>query len=387
MRTVLGIVLGIQLSFAQMPDSGARADELLARWHRVRQLVVDGALGQDQRREAAMVLVQGQFLANFDASHDPQFAEWVESAAGSRQDVRLRLAGALADLDAPGDRFAGRRGSFFSAYTSTMDGSGQIYSLYVPETYDPTEAHALELRPHSNLKFREPVEFTGAHIVAVCQGRGIEGLGELDAREVLLDVSTHYNIDPDRVYLSGGSIGGGAVWRMLGRYPDLFAAARIDYGWTWGTSRLFLENASNVPISIYHAADDVWVPVEESRAAVRFLADLGSPVLYNETSGGGHSQRQKDPAWSTDDWLLAQRREPYPTQVHYATTTPLRGRSYWLDIREFSDPNKLVRVRARVGEDATGTQLYLHMENIDVLAVDLPRQLFAADRELIVTVG
>lgn len=358
--------------------------QLLARWGEVRQLVLDDEIHASGDREAALVLAWGQLLDHLSHSNQADLVELIEAYVGSPQEVGQNLSEALRDLDAPTDIYAEKRGTFFSAYVSSLDRSGQIYSLYVPESYHPDRQYALEVRPKDlDYKIPREVEDPASHIVAFCQGRGIEGLGELDVLETIRDVRTHYSIDPDRIYLTGGSIGGGAVWRMVARYPDLFAAALVDCGWTW-TLRLHLENVSSIPMWIYHDAIDVWVPADESRTAAKLLSDMAGPIIYTETSGRGHDVRPEDLARKSTPWLLDQRRDPYPAEVTYTTSTPLRGRAYWLDLLEFTDPNALASVRARATSGRDQSRLFLHMRNIDVLAVDLPRQLYPSNQPLIV---
>jgi hypothetical protein len=385
--TIVLLFFSIEMpASAEAPETigDFNTDEMLSRWHAVRHLIPTGALKKDQQREAAMVAILGQFLADFAEDGSEEFLKSLEAGVGAPGEVIRKLGEALEEFDAPRDSYAEERGSFFSAYISTLDQSGVLYSLYVPESYDPTIPHPLEVHPRSNLKFKTPVEERGAisHIVVHCQGRGIEGLGDLDAMEAIRDVQKHYNIDPNRIYLMGGSIGGGAVWRTAARFPDLFAAALVDYGWTWGTQSVHLENVANIPLWIYHDTDDRWVPVAESRTAVKLLSGMNAPIIYNETTGAGHSGKLKDPAWKRREWLLDQRRDPYPARMSYTTATPLRGRAYWFDILEFTAPNALATVNARVSESLDHSQLFLRLQNIEVLAVDLPRKLFPADKSL-----
>lgn len=384
---VLSMIVGGNWTYAESPISDTKAmehtSELLARWRAVRQLVLDGTIEQSRNREAAMVLAWGLMYEYFSKSDETELPELLEAHVGSPEEIGRRLGDALEAFDTPNDSFAEKRGNFYSAYVSSLDQSGQIYILYVPESYDPEVQYALEVHPRA-LGYKTPGEPKDPlpNITVYCQGRGIEGLGELDVLEIIRDVQAHYNIDPDRIYLTGGSIGGGGVWRMAARYPDLFAGAIIDCGWTW-TSGLHLENVSNLPMWIYHDATDIWVPVDESRTAVKFLSEMASPIIYNETSGRGHDVRPTDLVLKSTEWLLDQRRNPYPTEVTYTTSTPLRGRAYWLDILEFTDPNALATVKARVTPGRDQNQLSLHMGNIDVLAVDLPRELYPSDKPLI----
>jgi hypothetical protein len=381
---VTGKPISIEARTPGKTENNKNTGDLLSQWRAVRHLVTDDALDNDRQREAAMVSTLGQFLADFAKGENEEFLKVLEGSVGTPQQVGQRLREALEAFDASGDSFAKKRGSFFSAYLSTLDQSGVLYSLHVPDSYDPSIPHPLEVHPRSNLKFKTPVEEKGevSHIVVHCQGRGIEGLGDLDAIEAIRDVQKHYNIDSDRIYLAGGSIGGGAVWRTAARFPDLFAGALVDYGWTWGTQSVHLENVANIPIWIYHDTDDRWVPVAESRTAVKLLSGMNAPIIYNETSGAGHSGKLKDPAWKRQEWLLNQHRDPYPPRVTYTTATPLRGSSYWLDILEFTDPNRLATVNARVSGSLDYTQLFLDLQNIEVLEVELPTKLFPLDSPL-----
>ena len=53
---------------------------------------------------------------------------------------------------------------------------------------------------------------------------GYNGLAEQDVLRAMDDVKRAYNVDEDRVYLTGLSMGGGGTWHLGLRYPDLFAA-------------------------------------------------------------------------------------------------------------------------------------------------------------------
>jgi LPXTG-motif cell wall-anchored protein len=57
-----------------------------------------------------------------------------------------------------------------------------------------------------------------------------ESEAEKDFFEVWRDFAAHHGYDPNRVYLSGMSMGGHGTWRLGQLYPDLFAAAIIWSG-------------------------------------------------------------------------------------------------------------------------------------------------------------
>ena len=53
---------------------------------------------------------------------------------------------------------------------------------------------------------------------------GYDGLGGDDVMRVIADVRRAYDVDPDRITLTGLSMGGGGTWQIGLRHPELFAA-------------------------------------------------------------------------------------------------------------------------------------------------------------------
>ncbi|QSX00726.1 prolyl oligopeptidase family serine peptidase [Haloterrigena alkaliphila] len=113
----------------------------------------------------------------------------------------------------------------------------QPYSVYVPESYEPGEPTALVVLLHSlgenyNQYSASPnmLAQLGEQrdaIVLMPHGRGPSGWwkneAELDLFEAWADLRARYDIDPDRVTVSGYSMGGHGTYRIGSLYPDLFA--------------------------------------------------------------------------------------------------------------------------------------------------------------------
>jgi pimeloyl-ACP methyl ester carboxylesterase len=144
---------------------------------------------------------------------------------------------------------------------------------------------------------------------------GWDGLGERDVFRVIADVERVYDVDRDRVSLTGLSMGGGGTWTIGLRHPGLFAALAPVCGvtdvrkWIKPDERgdydekalealsppAFAENARGVRVFIFHGDADPIVPVADSRRMVeRFkqLGWLGKSVTYTEYPGVDHN------AWS-----------------------------------------------------------------------------------------
>jgi predicted peptidase len=146
------------------------------------------------------------------------------------------------------------------------------------------------------------------------------------AMAALDSVMARYSIDPDRVYLTGLSMGGNGAWRLGYRHPERFAAIAPICGWVtdhpgFPTSDPVTDPAHGdsfealadrlraMPIWIFHGEVDQAVPVSESRQAAAALEAAGSTARYTEIPGTGHNAW--DPAYASHeftDWLFAQRR-------------------------------------------------------------------------------
>lgn len=110
-------------------------------------------------------------------------------------------------------------------------------------------------------------------------------------------LKTQYAVDPDRVYLTGLSMGGMGTWQLLATHPELFAAAMPICG---AGNPKGLWRARAVPVWAFHGADDPVVPVSGqgnlslsqtalsgTRDMVAALRGFGSQVVrYTEYAPG-----------------------------------------------------------------------------------------------------
>lgn len=110
--------------------------------------------------------------------------------------------------------------------------------------------------------------------------KDIKGKGwwKTDDLSQLLDyVKDCYNIDEDRIYLTGLSMGGYATWDWITKQPDTFAAAVPICG---GGQPEKAKSIANLPIWVFHGAKDKTVPIEKSRQMVDALKKHGSNVKF-----------------------------------------------------------------------------------------------------------
>ncbi len=122
---------------------------------------------------------------------------------------------------------------------------------------------------------------------------------------------TDFDVDSERLYLTGVSMGGYGAWHIGAEYAGKFAAIiPICGGSPLGGEDRFASIARRIaktPVWVFHGADDKVVPVRESREMVKALKANGGNVRYNEYAGVGHNVWLK--ALAEPDllsWLLAQ---------------------------------------------------------------------------------
>src|SRR5205085_11996495 len=102
--------------------------------------------------------------------------------------------------------------------------------------------------------------------------------------EFLDRLSSQFSIDTNRVYLTGWSEGGHAVWDCLGLKPGFFAGAKIHSG---NPGNALAAAIAQVSLWASCAANDGGVV--DSRTLVRQLRQAGGRSIYTEYNSGGHA--------------------------------------------------------------------------------------------------
>ena len=197
------------------------------------------------------------------------------------------------------------------------------YQMYVPTTYDGSTAyplmvllHGLGSNPGGVIRYQGLTDLAEerGYIVAAPMGYNSRGwygsrgtsrasnrgddandpanlgdLSELDVMNVLAMTLEGYNIDRDRIYLAGHSMGGGGTWHLGIKYPDIWAGlgpvAPAIY-----TSPDALSVITHIPVIIIQGDEDRLVNVDIARRWVAQMQELGMTHQYVEIPGGDHSR-------------------------------------------------------------------------------------------------
>lgn len=226
--------------------------------------------------------------------------------------------------------------------TMQVDGATRHYKVYVPEDYSPDRPwplivflHGAGERGDDNLRQtqvgfgealrRHPERFPAVVVMPQCpEGtfwNSIEHHIELATERTL----AQYLIDPDRIYLTGLSMGGFGSWMYGSRHTDRFAAILPicgggdftkfrhlsgDFGFdpdAGGPTNI--EALATVPIWTFHGDADELVRIENTEAIVAKVRDAGGDVRFTVLPGVDHGAW--GPAYADDEaihWLFSQKK-------------------------------------------------------------------------------
>jgi pimeloyl-ACP methyl ester carboxylesterase len=128
----------------------------------------------------------------------------------------------------------------------------------------------------------------------------------MQLNDFLDEIIAKYRVDPDRIYLTGLSMGGTGTWNFALSYPQRFAAIAPMAA---GGDETDVEPLKDLPIWYFVGGKDGTVPVSAHKM-VQALKKVGSSVRFTEYPEAGHVdtwvRAYDDPAFY--EWLLKQRR-------------------------------------------------------------------------------
>ncbi len=120
------------------------------------------------------------------------------------------------------------------------------------------------------------------------------------------NLESKYKIDPDRIYVTGLSMGGFGTWALADRIPNRLAAiAPICGGGNTVTARSF----AKLPTWVFHGAKDTVVPLSLSQDMVDAMKKHGGEpklTIYPEAGHDSWTETYNNPEFY--EWLLAQKR-------------------------------------------------------------------------------
>lgn len=132
---------------------------------------------------------------------------------------------------------------------------------------------------------------------------------QFNALKDLLDkIENDYNIDDERIYLTGYSLGGYGTWNFAILNPEIFTAIVPISGGAISPQRAL--RLKNIPIWVAHGDSDTVVQFEESKRIVDCLKEHNPNIIFKVYKGGGHevcTTAYEEP--ELFQWLVKQKRK------------------------------------------------------------------------------
>lgn len=149
-------------------------------------------------------------------------------------------------------------------------------------------------------------------------------------------IAANPQIDQNRVYITGLSMGAFGSWGVLQERSDLFAGAVLVCG--MGEAQIALAELTEFPIWVLHSADDIVVDIENPNSGkhiFKAFEEQGIPVTWSEWSGVAPSAEQIAAAQTAWDAAKASDSKHLMT-VFPEGTTPVFNHFSW--VPTYSNP-------------------------------------------------
>lgn len=300
------------------------------------------------------------------------------------------------------DPFKEKRGLFWRAYQSKYAKRPQLYSIYVPKKYTDEKPISLVITLHGgtsdhnvwlanclghdiapenyvvNYKTKYEAKRHPQSIVVAPNGFGQirwRWAGEQDVLDVIEDVTNHYNIDKDKIFLSGLSNGGIGSYTIGLKHASRFAAVLPLAGLTnwiahsgseWGMRKAerailknesaitYAKNAQNTGFRFFHGFKDPGFSVEQARAMSKKLQRLNIEHRYHEFLNQGHDLTHV--LWRKlliDSYVGRYTRKKRPSKVNLVCASSRATEQAWISLNERIDHSAVAEISAEVKNKRT----------------------------------
>ena len=202
------------------------------------------------------------------------------------------------------------------------------YLLYLPKEYgrDAAQKWPMVLFLHGAGESGDDLEKVKVHGPPKLAAQGKEipfiivspqsprGGWDAEVLDTLLnEVTSKYNVDQDRIIVTGLSMGGFGTWNLAMEFPNRFAAIAPICG---GGTPFRARRIRHIPTWVFHGAKDTAVPLKASQDMVDALKAAGATdvrfTIYPEAGHDSWTEAYNDrELW---EWFAKQKRQPPPNR-------------------------------------------------------------------------
>jgi pimeloyl-ACP methyl ester carboxylesterase len=179
-----------------------------------------------------------------------------------------------------------------------------VYTVWLPANYDPHRAYPMVLALHGtwnglggvgeghtfvkHFTFSETQKWDVIVVAPTADPRPWTAQGDTYVLSVIDEAMLQYNVDMNRVYVTGHSMGGSGTWHFGTKYPEKFAAFAPAASSSNGNELNAAEQGTG--LYFYQSSDDF--SPERNRYAAKRLRKADADFVYTEWTDQKHGWPQ-----------------------------------------------------------------------------------------------
>jgi predicted esterase len=285
-----------------------------------------------------------------------------------------------------------------------VSGEGISYPwvILVPESYDASRSYPVEFMLHGGVgrpkrEEGEPLWRSGYEslqqedrlVVVPAAWNEAFWWHERQAEnlpEILREVRRLYNVDDNRVTLTGVSDGGTGAWFFAFKQPTEWAAFFSYIGHpgvlrspqSGGGYRLYFENLMGKAIYIVNGEEDPLYPAASLQSFIEILEQEEVNHRFRVIEGGGHNtQWLPEEREAIEAFKAANPRQPFPTEIQWVSDSAERfNRNHWIRVDALEEEGRPSLLRVNQNDNVFNVTAY-GVEQFTLLLS--PRQLNLSD--------
>ena len=261
-----------------------------------------------------------------------------------------------------GRRYAAQRAGTVRLTNRTADGIEHQYAVTIPERYDPSRPYQVRIQLHGGVMMRHsavPPQNAGGignlagaeqiYIVPFAWDAAAWWTDDqlLNLRAILDRAKRDFNIDENRVVVSGVSDGGTGTYYVAMRDTTPYAAFLPLNGFMMVLAApdllvdgpVFPNNMKNKPFFIVNGLRDPLYPVKTVQPYVEHYKDGGVSVDYHPQDAGHNTSWWPQVKEVYEQFVREHPRAPYPDALTWESADPdAHNRAHWLVIDALGHP-------------------------------------------------
>lgn len=260
----------------------------------------------------------------------------------------------------------GENGNFIEKDILCVDGKKRPYIIYIPKSYDPSIKTPLIVNLHGavtwpmkdkkkRLKHAKSQEVTELAIknnwfivfpFGEAGATWWDNVGQSNVSNIIRETKINYNIDDEKLWMTGFSDGASGSFHFAMTKPTDFAAffplcGDMGVGAQDGGNHLYPSNMSNVPLYVINTDEDYIYPSSRMIKTIDMAREAGANIFYKEYNGFGHDFNfSAEELPRLERYFKRNSRNSIPHHLEWKTAQEEFSTLFWLKINEVTDDDK-----------------------------------------------